>query len=321
VLGDRPFQLDLSSNQPELQAEPFSAQTKSPGAMVLDDSSRLIMSPEEYTGLLIYELRPAPRIVQQRQAFDRRSASLAVKQGEGGIYAGSFDGVVVRHHPVEDKILSEWRLHGGPVLSISLGQSQPVALSAGGDGVVILWDANSGRTLKTWRECPGDVMEVELSPDGHFAAAILNGARVKIWDTRTGETWAEVKDADAKNTLATFSPDSGSILLWSARGLHLWDLDRRIEKVRVGLEEAPVRAGFDSTGGRVWVAYRERAEWRDLALNPIGANVSATENAQGEQELDRLKAKEANDPRLAAPSSFVNVDSASWQKGKRPPKD
>src|SRR6266849_9049166 len=86
------------------------------------------------------------------------------------------------------KLITPYRKHSAPVLSIAWSPDGKKIASASADTNVQVWNVDTGSNILTYRGHSSKVNAVAWSPDGTRIASASEDRTVQVWDTTTGET-------------------------------------------------------------------------------------------------------------------------------------
>jgi WD40 repeat protein len=96
------------------------------------------------------------------------------------------------------------------------------------DGGVHAWDPRSGRETLRLTEPDGGVDGLAASPDGRWLALCTGGHALELWDLahrrKVSAPWvAKARAADCRDHALDFAPDSRTLTVAGADGIHGWD--------------------------------------------------------------------------------------------------
>ena len=96
---------------------------------------------------------------------------------EGDDDAGSLGDEIVW----EDNSIQQFTSHEGPVYTITVHPTAPVAASGGGDDFGYIWDVTNGETIAKLKGHSDSVTATAFSPDGEMVATGGMDGRVRVW--------------------------------------------------------------------------------------------------------------------------------------------
>jgi len=117
---------------------------------------------------------------------------------EGDDDAGSLGDEIVW----EDNSIQHFTSHEGPVYTIAVHPTAPVAASGGGDDFGYIWDVTDGETIAKLTGHSDSVTATAFSPDGEMVATGGMDGRVRVWrrlgkdDYRAWEFLTELQGPD-----------------------------------------------------------------------------------------------------------------------------
>ena len=81
----------------------------------------------------------------------------------------------------EDNSIQQFTSHEGPVYTITVHPTAPVATSGGGDDSGYIWDVTNGETIAKLTGHSDSVTATAFSPDGEMVATGGMDGRVRVW--------------------------------------------------------------------------------------------------------------------------------------------
>ena len=194
--------------------------------------------------------------------------SAAIFVGDGSrLVTASNDKTVAQWDVAKGVELSDLVLrHDGAVLSISLIPETRHVLTSSADGRVRLWDIDGATATTLVQTDPQHhlISAAVASPNGRLALTVDSESRtVHLWDLATGREM--LKPADDGRTvpfldfarrgsqlwMATFSPDSESVLTVGGTDIRLWDAPAGEERISFSPNGVVAAAGFSPDGSRI----------------------------------------------------------------------
>lgn len=120
----------------------------------------------------------------------------------------------------------EDRVHGG-VWSADGAQ----VLTVSDDATARVWDAMTGDLLTTLRGHDGPVWDARWSSDGRLILTRSNDHSARIWHAKSGEPIVRIGGTDDPVERAEWHPRAQRVLVHTAAGAWIWDIDLAVESL------------------------------------------------------------------------------------------
>ncbi|NIM92139.1 MAG: TIR domain-containing protein [Anaerolineales bacterium] len=156
-----------------------------------------------------------------------RVFSVAFSPDGKTLVSGGYDNLfIVWDLESKEMLYSPFSEHKSAILGVNFSPTGGYAASASMDTDVILWEMERGRLPQLHS---GEHLSIAFSPDNRTLASSAEDGSIRFWDAVSGQALGNpITDLEADQQNLVFSPD-GRILASIGRGIHLWDVEKRMQ--------------------------------------------------------------------------------------------